>query len=78
MNDDLQQQAKRIYKNMPLLALDLLSRIEAIRVDRGPLFLRSSRFDCRRWRLWDLLHVLLAASYVKLVMDALQRAVVAP
>ena len=38
MNDDVQQQAKRIYKNMPLLALDLLSRIVAIRVDRGPPF----------------------------------------
>jgi len=38
MNDGLQQKTKRIYKNMPLLALDLLSCIVAIRVDRGPPF----------------------------------------
>ena len=38
MNDGVQQKSKRIYKNMPLLALDLLSCIVAIRVDRGPPF----------------------------------------
>ena len=38
MNDGVQQKTKRIYKNMPLLALDLLSCIVAIRVDRGPPF----------------------------------------
>jgi hypothetical protein len=38
MNDGMQQKAKRIYKNMPLLALDFLCCIEAIRVNRGPPF----------------------------------------
>ena len=38
MNDGLQQKTKRVYKNMPLLALDLLSCIVAIRVDRVPPF----------------------------------------
>ena len=38
MNDGVQQKIKRIYKNMPLLALDFLSRIVAIWVDRGPPF----------------------------------------
>ena len=38
MNDGVKQKSKRIYKNMPLLTLDFLSRIVAIRVDRGPPF----------------------------------------
>jgi hypothetical protein len=38
MNDGVQQKTKRIYKNMPFLALDLLSCIVAIRVDRAPPF----------------------------------------
>ncbi len=38
MNDGVQQKPKRIYKNMPFLTLDFLSRIGAIRIDRGPPF----------------------------------------
>ena len=38
MNDGVQQKTERIYKNMPLLTLDFLSCIVAIRVDRGPPF----------------------------------------
>ena len=38
MNDGVQQQTQRIDENMPLLALDLLARIEAGRIDAGPPF----------------------------------------
>ena len=38
MNDGVQQQAQRIYKDMALLALDLLARIIAMRIDAGPPF----------------------------------------
>ena len=47
MNNRVQQQTQRIYENMALLALDLFARIIAMRIDAGPLFLRSSRFGCR-------------------------------
>ena len=36
MNDGVQQQAQRIYKDMALLALDLLARIIAMRIDTAP------------------------------------------
>jgi hypothetical protein len=38
MNDGVEQQAQRIYQNMALLALDLLARIIAMRIDAGPPF----------------------------------------
>ena len=38
MNDGVKQQAQRIYQNMALLALDLLARIIAMRIDAGPPF----------------------------------------
>jgi len=38
MNDGVQQQAQRVYENMALLALDLLARIIAMRIDAGPPF----------------------------------------
>ena len=38
MNDDIQQEAERVDKNVPLAALDLLARIVALRIDRGPPF----------------------------------------
>ena len=38
MNDGVEQQAQRIYENMALLALDLLARIIAMRIDAGPPF----------------------------------------
>ena len=38
VNDGVEQQAQRIYENVALLALDLLARIIARWVDRGPPF----------------------------------------
>ena len=38
MNDRVQQQTQRIYENVALLALDLLARIIAMRIDPGPPF----------------------------------------
>ena len=38
MNDGVEQEAYRVDQDMPLLALDLLARIVAMRVDRGPPF----------------------------------------
>ena len=38
MDDGMKQQAQRIYENVPLLALDLLARIIAVRIDAGPPF----------------------------------------
>ena len=38
MHDGVQQQAQRINENMPLLALDQLAGIEAVRIDAGPPF----------------------------------------
>ena len=38
VHDGVDQQALRIDKNVPLLALDLLSRVVTRRIDRGPPF----------------------------------------
>ena len=38
MHDGMQQQAQRVYKNVALLAFDLLSRIVTGRVDARPPF----------------------------------------
>jgi hypothetical protein len=38
MDDGVQQQTERVDKNMPLLALDQLACIEAMRIDVGPPF----------------------------------------
>ena len=38
MDDGVQQQTERIDQNMPLLALDQLAGIEAMRIDAGPPF----------------------------------------
>ena len=38
VNDGVQQQTQRVYQNMALLALDLLARIIAMRIDAGPPF----------------------------------------
>jgi len=38
VNDGVQQQAQRIDKNMPLLALDQFARIESVRIDVCPPF----------------------------------------
>ena len=38
MNDGVEEQTQRIYENVALLALDLLARIVAMRIDAGPPF----------------------------------------
>ena len=38
MNDGMEQQTQRIYENVALLALDLLARIIAMRIDPRPPF----------------------------------------
>ena len=38
MDDGVEQQTERIDENMPLLALDQLACIEALRIDAGPPF----------------------------------------
>ena len=38
MNDGVEQQTQRIYEKVALLALDLLARIIAMRIDTGPPF----------------------------------------
>ena len=43
----VQHQTQCIDQDMALLALDQLARIEAMWIDRGPLFLRFSRSGCR-------------------------------
>ena len=47
MNDRVQQQTQRVYEKMALLALDLLARIIAMRIDPGPPFQRFSRSGYR-------------------------------
>jgi hypothetical protein len=38
MHNGVEEQAQRIYENMPLLALDLFARIVAMRINAGPPF----------------------------------------
>ena len=38
MNDGVKQQTQRVYENMAFLALDLLARIIAMRIDVAPPF----------------------------------------
>jgi hypothetical protein len=38
VNGGAQQQAQRVYENMALLALDLLARVVAMRIDAAPPF----------------------------------------
>ena len=38
MDDGVEQQTERIDENMPLLALDQLAGIEAVRINAGPPF----------------------------------------
>ncbi len=45
MNDNGQEQAERVDENMPLAARDLLARIIALGIDRGPPF-------CAALALW--------------------------
>jgi hypothetical protein len=43
MNDRVQRQTRCIDENMPLFGFDFLPRVVTMRVDRGPLFQRTSR-----------------------------------
>jgi hypothetical protein len=45
MHNDVEHQAERVDKNVPLAARDLLARIVALRIDRGPPF-------CAALALW--------------------------
>ena len=47
VHDGVDQQALRVDKNVPLLALDVLSRVVTRQINRGPPFQRFSRFGCR-------------------------------
>jgi hypothetical protein len=38
MHDGMEQQTQRIYEYVALLALDLLARVIAMRIDAGPPF----------------------------------------
>jgi hypothetical protein len=38
MNDGVQQQAERIDENVPLLTLDQLAGVKAVRINVGPPF----------------------------------------
>ena len=76
----VQQQALRIDENMPLLALDQLARIKAVRIDARPPFFcafHALAVDdagggaCFAFRLF-------ATFDVERVMDAIQRAVPVP
>jgi hypothetical protein len=52
MHDGVQQQALRIYKQMPLLAFDLLASVEAGGIDARPPcmgLLVSSLFSAMLW-----------------------------
>ena len=75
----MQQQVKRIYKNMALLAPDLLSYIVASRVDGRPRFFGAFHaLTVDDGGCGTCFPCLFAAFRVRLVMDALQRAVAAP
>lgn len=38
VDDDVQQETERVDKNVPFAAFDLLARVVALRIDRGPPF----------------------------------------
>ena len=80
MNDGVQQQAERIDENVALLALDLLARIIAMRIDPGPPFsaLLTLWLSMMAARRAGFAFGLLATLHIERVMDALQRAVPIP
>jgi hypothetical protein len=49
MNDGMNQQALRIDENVPLLALDLLSRVVARRINRSPPYMGRLRSSANSW-----------------------------
>ena len=80
MNDGMDQQALRIDENVPLLAIDLLSRVVARRINRSPPFSAlltlwlsitggsGTGFPANR----------LAAFYIELMMYEIERAIPTP
>ena len=80
MNDGMNQQALCIDENMPLLALDLLSRIVARPINRKPPFF--SAFDALT--IDDggggtgLPSPRFSAFYIELMMDEIERAIPTP
>ena len=74
MNDGVQQQSQRIYGNMALLALDLLARIIAMRIDTRPTF--SALLTL--WLSMIAAVGLASRSPGKRVINAIECAVVAP
>ena len=49
MNDGMNQQALRIDENVPLLALDLLSRVVARRTNRSPPYMGRLKSSANSW-----------------------------
>ena len=49
MNDGMNQQALRIDENVPLLALDLLSRVVARRINRSPPYMGRLKSSANSW-----------------------------
>ena len=47
MDDDVQEKAERVDKDMPLAARDFLARIVALCIDKSPLLALPWRFGCR-------------------------------
>ena len=80
MDDDAQQQAACIDEDVALAPRDLLARIEALRVERSPPFLRSlgalAVDHRRRWA--RLAPFPVAYRHIERVVDALERAVPVP
>jgi hypothetical protein len=59
MNDGMNQQALRIDENMPLLALDLLSRVVARRINRSPPYMGRLKSSANSWCFLFFLPVVL-------------------
>src|SRR5436305_4519013 len=80
MNDRVQQQTQRIYEKVALLALDLLARIIARRIDTGPPFSALLTLWLSMMAAVGLASRSppLTALHIKRVMNAIERPVVAP
>jgi hypothetical protein len=79
MNDGMNQQALRIDKNMPLLTLDLLSRVVARRINRSPPFSALLTPWLSMTEAGDWLPAnRFAALYIELMMYEIERAIPTP
>src|SRR3979490_502935 len=76
----MQHEPLGIDQNVPFLALGVLSRVIAVRIDRGSSFLRSLYAlginDCRSWTCFT--RSLLTTFHIQRVVHLLQCAVVGP